>query len=161
MKLSEHLSLKEVTYSATAIKHGINNEPVIGQLEVLKEMASTIFEPCREFCGGPLKVTSGYRGPELNKRIGGSLSSDHCIRDYATAALDLDCDVYKNSTNADLFHYIKDNLPFKQLIWEFGNEEQPNWVHVSYSMNHRLNKGEVLIAKRLGSRTVYEYWKEE
>lgn len=161
MKLSEHLSLKEVTYSATAIKNGINNKPNIGQLLVLKEMAANIFEPCREFIGGPLKVTSGYRGPELNKKIGGSLTSDHTISDHATAALDLDCDVYGGKTNAELFHYIKDSLSFKQLIWEFGNDTNPNWVHVSYSINPHFNKREVLIAKREGGRTVYEYWKKK
>jgi len=161
MKLSKNLSVKEVTYSATAIKHGINNEPNIGQLEVLKKMAAQVFEPCRKFVGGPLKVTSGYRGPELNKKIGGSLSSDHCIADHETAALDLDCDVYGGKTNAELFHYIKDKLEFKQLIWEFGTNDNPNWVHVSYSTNPKLNKHEVLIAKRKGGRTVYEYYKEE
>lgn len=158
MKLSEHLSLNEVTYSSTAIKHGVNNKPNIGQILVLKEMAANIFEPCREFIGGPLKVTSGYRGLDLNKRIGGSLSSDHTISDHATAALDLDCDVYGGKTNAELFHYIKDKLEFKQLIWEFGDEDSPNWVHVSYSINPHFNKREVLIAKRKGGRTVYEYW---
>ena len=161
MKLSKNLSVKEVTYSATAIKHGINNEPNIGQLEVLKKMAAQVFEPCRKFVGGPLKVTSGYRGPELNKKIGGSLSSDHCIADHETAALDLDCDVYGGKTNAELFHYIKDKLEFKQLIWEFGTNDNPNWVHVSYSTNPRFNKHEVLVAKRVGGRTVYEYYKEE
>jgi len=160
MKLSNHLSLKEVTYSATAIKHGINNEPNIGQLQVLKEMASKVFEPCRKFVGAPLKVTSGFRSKELNKKIGGSLSSDHCISDHATAALDLDCDVYGGKTNAELFHYIKEKLNFKQLIWEFGNEDKPSWVHVSYSINDHFNKREVLIAKRQGGRTVYEYWKD-
>ena len=160
MKLSNHLSLKEVTYSATAIKHGINNEPNIGQLQVLKEMASRVFEPCRKFVGAPLKVTSGFRSKELNKKIGGSLSSDHCISDHATAALDLDCDVYGGKTNAELFHYIKEKLNFKQLIWEFGNEDSPSWVHVSYSINDHFNKREVLIAKRQGGRTVYEYWKD-
>jgi len=160
MKLSNHLSLKEVTYSATAIKHGINNEPNIGQLQVLKEMASKVFEPCRKFVGAPLKVTSGFRSKELNKKIGGSLSSDHCISDHATAALDLDCDVYGGKTNAELFHYIKEKLNFKQLIWEFGNEDNPSWVHVSYSINDHFNKREVLIAKRQGGRTVYEYWKD-
>lgn len=160
MKLSNHLSLKEATYSATAIKHGINNEPNIGQLEVLKAMALKVFEPCRKFVGGPLKVTSGYRGPELNKRIGGSLSSDHTISDHLTAALDLDCDVFGGKTNAELFHYIKERLEFKQLIWEFGDEYTPNWVHVSYSTNPKFNKHEVLIAKRKGGRTVYEYWKD-
>jgi len=161
MKLSEHLSLKEVTYSATAIKNGINNKPNIGQILVLKEMASNVFEPCREFIGGPLKVTSGYRGPDLNKRIGGSLTSDHTISDHATAALDIDCDVYGGKTNAELFHYIKDKLDFKQLIWEFGDDTNPNWVHVSYSVNPHFNKREVLIAKREGGRTVYEYWKKK
>lgn len=159
MKLSKHLSLKEATYSATAIKNGLNNKPNIGQLEVLKALAVNIFEPCRKFCGGPLKVTSGFRGPQLNSLIGGSLTSDHCINDHNTAALDLDCDVYKNSTNADLFNYIKDNLDFKQLIWEFGNDEQPNWVHVSWSTNAHFNKREILIAKRVNGRTVYEHYK--
>ena len=160
MKLSKHLSLKEVTYSSTAIKHGINNEPNIGQLLVLKEMASRVFEPSRKFVGAPLKVTSGFRSKELNKKIGGSLSSDHCISDHATAALDLDCDVFGGKTNAELFHYIKDKLNFKQLIWEFGNENNPNWVHVSYSINDHFNKREVLVAKRIAGRTVYEYWKD-
>lgn len=159
MKLSKHLSLKEATYSATAIKNGLNNKPNIGQLEVLKALAVNIFEPCRKFCGGPLKVTSGFRGPQLNSLIGGSLTSDHCINDHNMAALDLDCDVYKNSTNADLFNYIKDNLDFKQLIWEFGNDEQPNWVHVSWSTNAHFNKREILIAKRVNGRTVYEHYK--
>lgn len=159
MKLSKHLSLKEATYSATAIKNGLNNKPNIGQVEVLKALAVNIFEPCRKFCGGPLKVTSGFRGPQLNSLIGGSLTSDHCVNDHNTAALDLDCDVYKNSTNADLFNYIKDNLDFKQLIWEFGNDEQPNWVHVSWSTNAHFNKREILIAKRINGRTVYEHYK--
>jgi len=169
MKLSNHLSVKEATYSATAIKYGMNNQPNIGQLEVLKAMALKVFEPCRKFVGGPLKVTSGYRSPELNKRIGGSLSSDHCIADHLTAALDLDCDVFGGKTNAELFHYIKDKLEFKQLIWEFGDAPcensktsccNPNWVHVSYSTNPNFNKREVLIAKRKGGRTVYEYYKD-
>jgi len=159
MKLSKHLSLKEATYSATAIKNGLNNKPNIGQVEVLKALAVNIFEPCRKFCGGPLKVTSGFRGPQLNSLIGGSLTSDHCVNDHNTAALDLDCDLYKNSTNADLFNYIKDNLDFKQLIWEFGNDEQPNWVHVSWSTNAHFNKREILIAKRINGRTVYEHYK--
>jgi len=159
MKLSKHLSLKEATYSATAIKNGLNNQPNIGQLEVLRAIAINVFEPCRGFVGGPLKVTSGYRGPQLNSLIGGSLTSDHCIIDHSTAALDLDCDVYKHGTNFDLFHFIKDNLDFKQLIYEFGDETNPDWVHVSYSTNAHFNKREVLIAKRIKGRTTYEHYK--
>lgn len=160
MKLSKHLSVKEATYSATAIKHGINNEPNIAQLEVLKALAKAIFEPCRKFVGGPLRVSSGFRSLALNQRIGGSLSSDHMINDEKTAAFDLDCDTYNNGNNAELFHYIRTKLEFKQLIWEFGDEYTPNWVHVSYSTNPKFNKREVLIAKRKGGRTVYEYWKD-
>jgi hypothetical protein len=67
MNLSKHLTLKEATKSATAIKNGIDNTPTIAQLEVLKALAVNIFEPCRQYIGGPLAVTSGYRGEELNK----------------------------------------------------------------------------------------------
>ena len=76
------------------------------------------------------------------------LSSDHTISDHLTAALDLDCDVFGGKTNAELFHYIKERLEFKQLIWEFGDEYTPNWVHVNYSTNPKFNKHEVLIAKK-------------
>jgi len=160
MKLSEHLTLKEATYSATAIKHALNNNPLPAQVKVLEQIAKVIFEPCREYVGGPLRVTSGFRGEELNEKIGGAISSDHTINDHKTAALDLDCDVYGFGNNAMLFHYIRKNLPFKQLIWEFGDEYKPNWVHVSYSTNELLNKGEVLIAKKKGKRTVYELYKD-
>lgn len=158
MQLTKHLSLKEVTRSNTAKKHGIENSPTIAELEVLREVALRIFEPCREFVGKPLYVSSGFRSQELNERIGGSLTSDHTIADGYTGALDLDCDVFGGKTNAELFHYIKDNLRFKQLIWEFGNDGQPDWVHVSYSTNEHFNKMEVLKAKRQGRRTVYERW---
>ena len=161
MNLSKHLTLKEATKSATAIKNGIDNQPTIAQLEVLKAIAVNIFEPCRQYVGGPLAVTSGFRGEELNELIGGSLTSDHCISDDKTAALDLDCDVYKGKTNAQLFNYIRTTRDFKQLIYEFGDENNPDWVHVSYSTDPALNKREVLLAKRQGSRTVYEYFKEK
>ena len=164
MKLSDHLTLKEATYSATAIKHGIDNQPNIGQLEALKKLANAIFEPCREFIGGPLRVSSGFRGKELNKRIGGALSSDHMINDEKTAAFDLDCDTYGNGTNAELFHFIRTKLEFKQVIWEFGGDvyeegTNPNWVHVAWSSDSKLNKGEVLLAKSVNGRTHYEYYK--
>ena len=163
MKLSNHLSVKEATYSATAIKHGINNEPNIAQLEVLKAMALKVFEPCRKFVGGPLRVSSGFRSLALNERIGGSLSSDHMINDEKTAAFDLDCDTYKNGNNAELFHYIRTKLDFDQLIWEFGGDVYEEGTHLlgarCRSTDSRLNKGEVLLAKRVNGRTVYEYYK--
>lgn len=158
MKLSKNLSKKEVIRSATAIKHGINNEPSAKQLKVLKAIAENVFQPCRDFIGGPLYVSSGFRSKALNQRIGGSLSSDHLIDDDKTAALDLDCDVFKGKTNGQLFRYIAERLDFKQLIWEFGDDENPAWIHVSYSTDQAYNKKEILRAKRQGKRTVYEYY---
>jgi len=148
MILSKNLSLAEVMKSATAIKHGIANEPNSQHLTNLKAVATNIFQPCRDYFGKPLAVTSGYRSPELNDLIGGSKRSQHSKGE----ALDLDAQVYGGFTNAELFHYIKDNLDFDQLIWEFGNEEEPDWIHCSYTTN---NRGEVLRAYRHNGKTRY------
>lgn len=134
--------------SATAIKHGIANEPNSQHLTNLKAVATNIFQPCRDYFGKPLAVTSGYRSPELNDLIGGSKRSQHSKGE----ALDLDAQVYGGFTNAELFHYIKDNLDFDQLIWEFGTEEEPDWIHCSYTTN---NRGEVLRAYRHNGKTRY------
>jgi len=148
MILSKNLSLAEVTKSATAIKHGIANEPNSLHLTNLKAVATNIFQPCRDYFGKPLAVTSGYRSPELNDLIGGSKRSQHSKGE----ALDLDAQVYGGFTNAELFHYIKDNLDFDQLIWEFGDEQEPDWIHCSYTTN---NRGEVLRAYRHNGKTRY------
>jgi zinc D-Ala-D-Ala carboxypeptidase len=148
MILSKNLSLAEVMKSATAIKHGIANEPNSQHLTNLKAVATNIFQPCRDYFGKPLAVTSGYRSPELNDLIGGSKRSQHSKGE----ALDLDAQVYGGFTNAELFHYIKDNLDFDQLIWEFGTEEEPDWIHCSYTTN---NRGEVLRAYRHNGKTRY------
>jgi len=134
--------------SATAIKHGIANEPSLEHLTNLKAVAINIFQPCRDYFGKPLAVTSGYRSPELNDLIGGSKKSQHSKGE----ALDLDAQVYGGFTNAELFHYIKDNLDFDQLIWEFGNDQEPDWIHCSYTTN---NRGEVLRAYRHNGKTRY------
>ena len=148
MILSKNLSLAEVMKSATAIKHGIANEPNSQHLTNLKAVAINIFQPCRDYFGKPLAVTSGYRSPELNDLIGGSKRSQHSKGE----ALDLDAQVYGGFTNAELFHYIKDNLDFDQLIWEFGNDQEPDWIHCSYTTN---NRGEVLRAYRHNGKTRY------
>ena len=148
MILSKNLSLAEVMKSATAIKHGIANEPSLEHLINLKAVAINIFQPCRDYFGKPLAVTSGYRSPELNDLIGGSKRSQHSKGE----ALDLDAQVYGGFTNAELFHYIKDNLDFDQLIWEFGNDQEPDWIHCSYTTN---NRGEVLRAYRHNGKTRY------
>jgi len=150
MKLTKNLSLAEVMKSATAIKHGIANEPSSQHLTNLKAVATNIFQPCRDYFGKPLAVTSGYRSIELNNLIGGSRRSQHSKGE----ALDLDAQVYGGFTNAELFHYIKDNLDFDQLIWEFGNDKEPDWIHCSYK--EEGNRREVLIAYRQNGKTRYD-----
>ena len=149
MMLSKNLSLVEVMKSATAIKHGIANEPSSKHLTNLKAVATNIFQPCRDYFGKPLAVTSGYRSPKLNELIGGSKRSQHSKGE----ALDLDAQVYGGFTNAELFYYIKDNLDFDQLIWEFGNDEEPDWIHCSYTTE---NRKEVLKAYKHNGKTRYD-----
>jgi len=150
MHLSKNLLLAEVTKSATAIKRGIANEPTVEHLENLKAVAENIFQPLREEFMCPIAVSSGYRSKALNDAIGGSLSSQHCKGE----ALDLDADVYGVITNADIFHYIEDRLEYDQLIWEFGTDANPDWVHVSFKRNGS-NRGERLRAERIKGKTVY------
>jgi len=128
MKLSRNLSLKEATKSNTATRLGIENEPEQWEIDNLRAVAENIFQPVRDHFGVPIGVSSGYRCKELNKAIGGSKYSQHMIGE----ALDIDADIYGKVTNAEIFNYIKDNLEWDQMIWEFGDDEEPNWVHVSY-----------------------------
>ena len=105
MKISEHISYKEATYSQTAIRNDIPNDPNEEQLERIKLAAEKLFEPLREWVGGPIKINSCFRSELLNKRIGGSKSSQHMANNGA--AFDLD-DTYGHKTNSEMFHYIKD-----------------------------------------------------
>ncbi|HUV82015.1 MAG TPA: D-Ala-D-Ala carboxypeptidase family metallohydrolase [archaeon] len=149
MKLTENLSLAEVTKSATAIRMSIANTPSATHLIALKEVSKNIFQPCREHFGKPLAVTSGYRSEALNEAINGSKNSQHSKGE----ALDLDADVFGGFSNAELFNYIKDHLDFDQLIWEFGNNNNPAWVHCSYKTQG--NRNEVLIAIKTNGKTTY------
>jgi hypothetical protein len=90
-------------------------------------IAKRIFEPLREWVGGAIKINSFFRNEETNRAIGGASKSMH----IEGRAIDID-DVYGHKTNAEMYHYIKDNLDFDTLIWEFGTDDNPSWVHVSY-----------------------------
>jgi hypothetical protein len=150
MYLSKNLSLKEVTKSVTAKRLGISNRPTIGHMENLKAIAEHVFQPLRDYFGKPIAITSGYRSSALNKAIGGSSKSQHC----SGQALDLDGDVYGSPTNKELFDRIKDHLEFDQLIWEFGDKDNPDWVHVSYKKEGN-NRHQVLKAIREDGKTKY------
>jgi zinc D-Ala-D-Ala carboxypeptidase len=149
MQLSANLSLAEVTRSETAKRRGISNMPTPEHIENFKKLAINIFQPIREHFGKPILISSGYRSAELNKAIGGSLSSQHCSGE----AIDIDMDG-TDITNAQIFHYIKDNLNFDQIIWEFGTDKNPDWVHVSFAAN-RSQRKQMLVAKKVNGKTTY------
>jgi hypothetical protein len=149
MKLSTHLDLSEVIRSDSAKRNGISNMPTGEHIANFMLLAEKIFEPIREHFGVPIHISSGYRSKELNAKIGGSATSQHC----KGQAVDIDMDNSTNGvTNADVFNYIKDNLPFDQLIWEFGNEDNCDWVHVSYVPNGRK---QILKAFKMNGATKY------
>lgn len=151
MQLSKHLSLAEVTRSDSAKRNGISNQPTAEHLENFKKLAVNIFEPIREHFGVPILISSGYRSKELNAAIGGSATSQHCQGE----AIDIDMDGSGTISNADVFNYIKDELNFDQLIWEFGTDKNPDWVHVSYESTGKQRK-QILKAVKVGGKTLYK-----
>lgn len=153
MQLSTNLTLAEVIRSETAKRRDITNMPTEQHIANLKLLAEKIFQPIRDHFGRPIHISSGYRSRALNDAIGGSLTSQHCSGE----ALDLDMDGTE-ITNAQVFHFIKDNLNFDQLIWEFGTDANPNWVHVSYESTGRQRK-QVLKAVKTGGKTSYITYK--
>jgi zinc D-Ala-D-Ala carboxypeptidase len=150
MRLSKNLTLREATKSITAKRLGIENEPEAWETKNLSVIAEEVFQKVRDHFGVPIAVTSGYRSKELNAAIGGSKRSQH----IQGRALDLDAHVYGKVTNADIFNYIKENLDFDQLIWEFGTDSEPDWIHVSYIRTDE-NKKRCLRAVKEDGVTTY------
>ena len=126
LQISKHLTLAELTTSQTATRRGISNKAPMHVIENLKLVAEKILEPTRAHFGKPIRISSGYRSPELNRAVGGSKNSQH----VTGQALDLQAT--NGITNAQIFNYIKDNLDFDQLVWDYGTFNEPAWVHVSF-----------------------------
>ena len=148
--ISKNITYKEAIHSNTAKRFGIDNEPSHEQIANMMTIAEMIFQPLRSYVGGPIKITSFFRSPKLNKAIGGSKTSQHC----KGQAMDID-DVYGHKSNAEMFMYIKENLDFDQLIWEFGNDENPSWIHVSY-VDAQENRNRCLQAYKENGKTKYK-----
>lgn len=149
--ISEHVSYTEGVYSITAKRLGLKNEPTKEHLSNMELLSEKVFEPLRKHVNGPVKINSFYRGPDLNKAIGGSSKSQHCNGQ----AIDID-DTYGYMSNADMYKYIKNNLSFDQMIWEFGNNKNPDWIHVSY-VNEEANRNRCLLAyKDENNKTKYK-----
>ena len=151
--ISEHVSYREATRSNTALRRGIDNIPDVDQLENMKVLAKKVFEPLRKWVGGPIKINSFYRSPELNVAIGGSKKSQHC----EGFAIDID-DTFGGkftNLNAEMFKYIRYHLDYDQIIWEFGDDDNPAWVHISY-VNEDENRHRCLKAYKDKGKTKYK-----
>ena len=148
--ISKHISYKEGVYSRTAMRRGIKNNPNAEQMKNMVAIAEEVFEPLRVWVGGPIKINSFFRSPELNKAIGGSGKSQHCHGQ----AIDLD-DTFGRATNAEMYEFIKKHLDFDQMIWEFGDDDNPDWVHVSY-LSEQENRNRCLKAYKEKGKTNYK-----
>lgn len=153
MQLSKNLALAEVMRSETAKRKGISNMPTPEHIENFKLLAENVFQPIRDHFGVPIILSSGYRSKELNTAVGGALSSQHCTGE----AIDIDMDG-TTVKNAEIFNFIKDNLNFDQLIWEFGTDSNPDWVHVSYESTGKQRK-QILKAVKSSKGTSYVPYK--
>ena len=147
--ISKHISDKEGVYSRTAQRLDIDNTPTKNHKTNMGKLAENIFEPLRVYVGGPIKINSFYRSPELNKAIGGSSKSQHCNGQ----AIDID-DTFGRMSNAEMYEFIKENLDFDQMIWEFGDNKNPNWVHISY-VSPKENRKRCLKAYKEKGKTKY------
>ena len=147
--ISNHVSYREGVYSVTATRLGVDNTPNNEQLTNMELVAEKVFEPLREWVGKPIKVNSFFRGLKLNTAIGGAKKSQH----MKGQAMDID-DNYGHATNAEMYHWIKENLDFDQLIWEFGDDENPNWLHVSY-VSPEKNRNRCLKAYKEQGKSKY------
>lgn len=149
MKLTAHFNLGEFTRSESAKREGLDNTPTPEHLQNIKTLCEKVLEPIRAKFG-PINISSGYRGKLLNHFIGGAVNSDHCLG--RAADIDMD-DMGSDVTNTDIFNYIKDALDYDQLIWEFGNKEKPDWVHVGY--RGKENRKQTLRASKINGKTTY------
>ena len=158
-KVSKYVSYAEATTTST----GLPNDPSNEQLELIRICATEVFDKLREACGGPVKINSCFRSAGVNKAIGGSKTSQHSVgldksqRSYG-AAFDID-DYYwtrdlNPMNNTEMGDYIRENLDFDQLIYEFPINGYPKWIHFSYRPDGK-NRKQVLIATKRSGKTTY------
>ena len=144
-KISKYITYDEATFSQKAKEKGLKNIPNDAELEAMKYVATEIFDKCREFFKGALGVNSFFRSKSLNAKIkGASTTSRHCKGE----AIDINATKYGTTTNAKLFLYIVNNLEFDQVIWEYGTDSEPQWVHVSKKKNG-VNRNQILKAEKV------------
>lgn len=150
--ISKHITFNAATRSNTAKLKGLSNTPPKRVIAIMKITAEAVFEPVRNFFNKPIFVSSFYRSPLVNKATG-STSGDNAGHPTGEA-IDVDAQVLGGLTNAEIFWFIYYNLEFDQLIWEFGNDDEPDWVHVSYTQRKK-NRKQVLKAVRVKGKPRY------
>ena len=154
-KICKYLTIGEVVRSESAKRNNISNMPTAEHLENMKALGTNVFDKVREHIGKPIGLSSGYRSEALNNAIkGSSKTSQHCKGE----AFDIDADIHGGTTNKEIFDFIRLNLDFDQMIWEFGNDSQPDWVHVSYKRNGG-NRKSILKAIKVNGQVQYVAWK--
>lgn len=148
MKLSKNFTLAEITHSNTAKRLGIKNEPNKKHLQNIQQLISGVVQPLRSAIG-PIRVSSGYRSPNLNRAIGGSTKSQHC----RGQALDLQFWERGEMNNKKIYDWIlSSGIEFDQMINEFDY----SWIHISF--NEEKNRKQVLEAyKDEDGDTKYKY----
>ena len=150
---SQYFSLEEVTKSETAIRKAIDNTPSKDQMFQIQQLCSVILDGIRSHYNKPIRITSGYRCPKLNKAIGGSSTSQHCAQNKDAA---IDFEFFDTSVNLEaVFHWITQlsNLPFDQCIAEFLPE---GWIHISYKSNGEKNRHKITRAMKIDGKTKYK-----
>jgi hypothetical protein len=148
MNLTKNFTLSEMTKSETALRHDMDNTPDQTVISNLQALAVHVLQPVRDHYGKGVKVNSGFRHPDVNAKVGGSKTSDHC----KGMAADIEI---PGVPNAELAEWIRGNLPFTQLILEFYTRGVPDsgWVHVSYDPANL--KKQALTAVKQDGKTVY------
>jgi hypothetical protein len=148
MNLTENFTLSEMTKSETALRYDMDNSPPQEITSNLQALAVHVLQPVRDHYGKGVKVNSGYRSPDVNAKVGGSKTSDHC----KGMAADIEI---PGVPNAELAEWIRSNLLFTQVILEFYTQGVPDsgWVHVSY--DHENLKKQALTAVKQDGKTVY------
>jgi zinc D-Ala-D-Ala carboxypeptidase len=152
MQLSKNFSLAELVRSDAAVRLGdpVQFNPPEEVKRNLKALAIHVLQPLRDAIGHPIKITSGFRSQRVNKAIGGSATSDHCIG----CAADIQLVIGGKNCNQLLFDtVVKLGLPFKQMIDEFGTDSEPGWIHISFQEGK--NRREKLRARKIAGKTVY------
>lgn len=159
MNLSKHFTLEQITRSDTATRLGIDNSLPDEMLETWRAGCDNL-EAIRKVTGVELIINSGYRCPELNKRIPGSAKHSAHTGRLATGVKACAFDIVCREGNGPLFNTIRQMMQGQfdvdQLIWEYGTDQAPAWVHIGFVFEAKMRKQ--LLRKRVGT-TKYEVWK--